>query len=153
MKYIDSEKLITEIERRKNEYREFAQKRGYSCLGNSARIKAVEDEEILSIITSLQQEQPEAIEKIRTDAALIGFHLACGNGDKTIGECIELWKPIIIDSIKHERTEVDEVDLERELCEYYNKEEFGPSDAIEYETHKDIARHFWNKGYNARKEE
>ena len=60
MKYIDAEKLKTEIERRKNEYREFAQERGYSCLGNSARIKAVEDEEILSIITSLQNEQPKS---------------------------------------------------------------------------------------------
>ena len=59
IKYIEAEKLIAEIERRKNENREFAQKRGYSCLGNSARIKAIEDEAILSIITSLQQEQPE----------------------------------------------------------------------------------------------
>ena len=57
-KLIDAEKLIAEIERRKKEYIEFAQERGYSSLGNAARIRVNEDVKILSIITSLQQEQP-----------------------------------------------------------------------------------------------
>lgn len=60
MKYINTDRLITEIERRKKERREFAQKRGLSSLGNAAQIRANEDEEILSLIISLQQEQPEA---------------------------------------------------------------------------------------------
>ena len=59
MKYINTDRLIAEIERRKKEGREFAQKRGISSLGNAAQIRANEDEEILSLIVSLQKEQPE----------------------------------------------------------------------------------------------
>lgn len=59
MKCIPVDKLIAEIERRKNERIEFAQKRKYSSLGNAARIRANEDKEILSLIESLQQEQPD----------------------------------------------------------------------------------------------
>lgn len=59
MKCIPADKLIAEIERRKNERIEFAQKRKYSSLGNAAIIRADEDEDILSIIESLQQEQPQ----------------------------------------------------------------------------------------------
>ena len=58
-KYIDAEKLIAEIERRKNESRELAQEHKNSSLGNAAQTMANEDEEILSLIASLQQEQPE----------------------------------------------------------------------------------------------
>ena len=59
MKYINTDRLIAEIERRKKERREFVQKRGLSSLGNAAQIRANEDEEILSLIVSLQKEQPE----------------------------------------------------------------------------------------------
>ena len=52
---------------------------------------------------------------------------------------------------KQEQPEVDL--LKKALDDYYNKVEFGPSDAIEYETHKEIARHFYELGLNARKEE
>lgn len=49
--------------------------------------------------------------------------------------------------------EQQEVDLLKALDDYYNKVEFGPEDAIEYETHKSIAHHFYELGLNARKEE
>lgn len=58
-KYIDVDKMIAEIERRKNESRELAQEHKNSSLGNAAQTMANEDEEILSIIDTLQQEQPE----------------------------------------------------------------------------------------------
>lgn len=59
MKYIDADKLIAKIEKRKNESRELAQEHKNSSLGNAAQTMANEDEEILSLIDSLQQEQPE----------------------------------------------------------------------------------------------
>lgn len=58
-KYIDVDKMIAEIERRKNESRELAQEHKNSSLGNAAQTMANEDEEILSIIDTLQQYQPE----------------------------------------------------------------------------------------------
>ena len=59
MKYIPVEKLIAEIEKRK-EAREDVRNTddGYYPESNFA-IRDKEDDEILSIITSLQQEQPE----------------------------------------------------------------------------------------------
>ena len=106
-KYIDIDKLIAEIKRfRASEY-------GGNTLGDDVANGAL-DYVLEEIIPSLQQEQPkenEVIEKNRIDAALIGFHLACGNGDKTIGECIEFWKPIIIDSIKQEQPKFNVGDL------------------------------------------
>ena len=60
-----------------------------------------------------------------------------------------IWMKEFILSLQQEQPEVD---LLKALDDYYNKEDFGPSDAIEYETHKDIARHFYELGLNARKE-
>ena len=71
MKYIDAEKLIAEIERRKNENIELAQQHGYASLGVAARIRTGEDEEILSLI-SLQQEQPKVdLEKEYTEFVVL----------------------------------------------------------------------------------
>lgn len=52
-KYIDADKLIAEIERRMTENCELAEK--VKCFGD----RAVEDNDILALIESLQQEQPE----------------------------------------------------------------------------------------------
>ena len=58
MKYIDSEKLIAEIKRRKDEWQALINKNNAV---NPTAVKEVicEDLNILDIITSLQQEQPE----------------------------------------------------------------------------------------------
>lgn len=51
--------------------------------------------------------------------------------------------------------EQPEVELEEALDEYYKIVDWSPSEAIEYDTHKDIARHFAEWGathFNARKE-
>lgn len=51
------------------------------------------------------------------------------------------------------KQEHPDVDLEKALDEYYKNADFGPSEAIEYEIHKDIARHFYELGVlNARRE-
>lgn len=42
--------------------------------------------------------------------------------------------------------EVKEVDLEKALDNFYKQEDWSPTDAIEYDTHKDIARHFFELG-------
>lgn len=48
--------------------------------------------------------------------------------------------------------EVKEVNLEKALDNFYKQEDWSPTDAIEYDTHKDIARHFFVLGLNAQKE-
>lgn len=53
----------------------------------------------------------------------------------------------------YDMQEQQKVDLEDELDKFYKELDFGPSEAIEYETHKQIARHFYELGLNARKEE
>lgn len=70
MKYIDSEKLIDEIKRRM-EARENARNAndGYYLLRNY-EIRDIEDDEILSIINYLQQEEPEVWVKIDADHPL-----------------------------------------------------------------------------------
>ena len=53
MKYIDADKLIAEIERRMTENCKLAEKA--KCFGD----RAVEDNDILALIESFQQEQPQ----------------------------------------------------------------------------------------------
>lgn len=48
--------------------------------------------------------------------------------------------------------EEKELDLEKALDNFYKQEDWSPTDAIEYDTHKDIARHFFELGLKARKE-
>lgn len=103
-KFIETDKLLAEIERLKEKAQAERVLHPQTILSAKNYLLIQDYDTLLSIITSLQQEQPE-------------------------------------------------VELERELCEYYNKAEFGPSEAIEYETHKEIARHFYELGLNARKEE
>ena len=107
MKYIPAEKLIAEIERQQRKLmvlsshtRQLDTKRDCS-LQNGVYLY------ILSIIESLQQEQPEA-------------------------------------------------DLEKEICRWMDKLDDKYCmlvDNYSIQDIKDTARHFWNKGYNAIKEE
>lgn len=106
MKYIDAEKLITEIERRKDKYDPH-----YTNAGR-------ELEELLSFTKSLRQEQPQ-----------------------------------VADASKMERPKVD---WEKEIDKFLN-ETGAPYVWCNDDEQKDwcniIARYFWNKGYNARKEQ
>lgn len=49
--------------------------------------------------------------------------------------------------------EVKEVDFEKALDNFYKQEDWSPTDAIEYDTHKDIARHFFELGLKTQKGE
>ena len=63
MKYIDADKLLAEIERLTNQKKEKLKRfsdEDYTCsVASSINCKLCGNEEVLSIITSLQQEQPE----------------------------------------------------------------------------------------------
>jgi len=188
MKYIDANKLIAKIERRKNESREIAQEHKNSPLGNAAQTMANEDEEILSLIDSLQQEQPETEMKspftggkvtilsrqeevtFRGEKVKIlqKYYRCEDTGRKFTDSKLDddmMWAAFRAYCEKKGMTsytdimlkqEQPEVDLEKEFEDYLNNMEGQPriwhsDEQIEWA--KDIARHFWNKGYNARKED
>ena len=99
MKYIDADKLIAEIRELRSE----------SCISESDEYYEIAKSEIIDIITSLQQEQPE----------------------------VDLEKEITPSLV------------ENMLCE------FGVQsiEDVDSECLADIARHFYELGLNARKEE
>ena len=107
MKYIDSEKLIAEIERK---------------IG--------------------------ICEKQRSDAIEVECYALADDASARMGEL-----NVVLETIASLQQEQPEMELEKALDEYYKNADFGPSEAIEYETHKDIARHFYELGLNAKKEE
>ena len=106
MKYIPAEKLITILEERKAQRYQWYERYGDTVDG----AKANELSEVIDIISSLQQEQPE----------------------------VDIWK---------------------EIHKYFNpygmELQFDRSKGntiLKPEQLFNFARHFWNKGYNARKE-
>lgn len=150
-KLIDADKLIAEIERRKQniavELGDISQVDWKNPRNIQRGTEAATYDIILKVINSLlQQKQTEEIENNRIDAALIGFYLACENGDKTIGECIKFWKPIIITSLQQEQPVVDREGNERKIMEYWK--EFFSSD-IKFSLFKEI----YELALNSRKEE
>lgn len=126
-KYIDAEKLIAEIERRKDRYDPH--------WTNAGR----ELEELISFIKSLQQEDASKMEQP--------------------GVCEPEYGPYARQypksKVSQEQPEV-ELELEKEIDKFLN-ETGAPyvwcNDDEQKEWCSIIARHFWNKGYNARKKE
>ena len=119
MKYIEAEKLKAEIERRKKKHQE-ASACGYIIDPN----RLDEDEDILSLIDSLQQEQPEVdLEKEIEDYAYSLPHSSTGSSAYVSDKRLPIAR------------------------------QFGIEHEWSYEYVMEIAMHFWNKGYNTRKEE
>lgn len=168
-KHIDSEKLIAKIERRKNESREIAKEHKNSSLGNAAQTMVNEDEEILSLIASLQQEPrfpqyDNIVEKVFGAGNLEGW-------ERDEAEMlVALAKEELLKSLQEEQPEVDLEKItkysrikelpdgfEKEwLCYYHKNPEYNSAKFFHLsltEREYIIARHFWDKGYNARKEE
>jgi hypothetical protein len=124
MKYIDAEKLIAEI---------------YKCREDALSVMDIDKAnnliEVIELIEDLQQEQPLTTEKVIEQCKKFG-----GN-------------PEVI------YQEQPEVDLEKELEQWRHEHFRGKRDGdysgeyLERESQLDLARHFWNKGFNARKEE
>lgn len=151
MKYIDAEKLMAEIER----YEETAID-AYNPLGEDADLwhgKVTACEDIKTIIASLQQEQP-ALPCIEDpgipgkDFIPVEWVDAC--------EMYGKWK-----IVKQEQPEVDlekllnlelpDMTIDEDLglctCNQFGNQSMAVSDI------KEIARHFYELGLNARKEE
>lgn len=170
MKYIDSEKLIAEIERRKQIHKSNV-KNGFPEEAN----KITEDDNILSLITSLQQEQPEGlhftplnrlIQKIPSK----NWNDTVNNYAKKLRDCLikegyrkdaEVLQGYIsymngnnVTMATMDDQEQPEVDFETEYAKFSND-----PDALDYAfpidlaDYKDFARHFYKLGLNARKEE
>lgn len=119
MKYIDAEKLIAEIERLKNQ-----NERRLDNIVPIRRKDTMDEEQLAKI------ELRDKVDKAYLNGVLI-----------TLSDILSF-----IASLQQEQPEVD---LEKALDEYYKNADFGPSEAIEYEIHKDIARHFYELGLNA----
>ena len=100
-KYIDAEKLIAELTKMQFELNATYRK---PQSDNIVRAISLEYDDILSLVDSLQQKQPE-------------------------------------------------VDLEREIVENLGDDVWNDTSIRIQQVLIKVARHFWNKGYNARKEE
>lgn len=141
-KYIDADRLRAEIERQKRALELSIQSQG--DYGQSCHIVAYEN--ILSLIDSLQQEQP------------IGEEYAIEIGKHT--HTLRVGSQSDIDNlIRQEKQEQQEVDLDEGINRFWDscikhKNERGGnviwSNKIEVGA---LARHFYELGLNARKEE
>lgn len=151
-KYIDVDLLKKEIERRRKFHDDavikFCNNRTIA-LTHSAGLK--EDEELLSIIDSLQQEQPDFPTSDKECEEFLATHSEVEVPDK-YKTPDWLWK----------KQEQPEVDLEEEVRKYcgssfrFNYDEFNDSfysNAFEFDDVVELARHFYELGLNARKEE
>lgn len=141
MKYIDSKELIDKINKLRSE----------SCISESDDYYEYAKSEILDIIASLQQEQP----KVQNGKLVFPKYLYARTKDnKTIDMSYAPQDMTAVEYIRNDlvQQEQPEVDLEREIIKY--KVPF--SDDREYlneQTLDAIARHFYELGRNARKEE
>lgn len=154
-KYIDAERLVAEIERREKSIDEcpFIEAELGASIKRDAKIKTFN--ELISLITSLQQEQPE----VKSGKFVFPKYLYARTKDnKTIDvsyapQDMTAIEYIRNDSIEHEQPEVD---LEKEI-EACWQNWLSPSNQKEVEgvlpktEFAFYAHHFWNKGYNARK--
>lgn len=145
-------KLIAEIERRMTDNCELGKKA--ECFSH----RAVEDNDILALIDSLQQEQPEKlltfggfVDKVGTWFA----HLRLDKFRKTFDgetfpatELVQRYDWFVRELSKQysDKQEQPEVDIRKELDRL---ELMGSNDARDIQT---IARHFYELGLNARKE-
>ena len=159
MKYIDAEKLKKVIEGK-----------GLDC---SFALK-MERLDTLALIDELQQEQPEGlhftplnrlIQKIPSK----NWNDTVNNYAKKLRDCLikEGYlkdAKVLQDYISYmngnnvpmatmDEQEQPEVDLEKIIEQTYQDGSVADTSNIEPEDYKYIARYFWNKGYNARKEE
>lgn len=129
-KYIDAEKLIAEIERRLKNIRDYINGAGMKYKGPKfykARGTESAYDALLSIITSLQQEQPECI-----------YGRSLEEREKYCRICSAVCKARV-------QQEQQEVDLEKEIIRYQRE------DMDRDTTVGDVAHHFYKLGLNARK--
>ena len=150
MKYINADKLIAEIEKRLKNIRDYMSGVGMKYKGPKyfkAQGKESAYDTLLNIINSLQQEQPD-------------FPTTDEEVEKALSTIpkVELPDKYKTPDWLFEKQEQPEVDLEEEIDRFLKSEESttyenaGPYKVAVKDTKK-IARHFYELGFNARKEE
>lgn len=152
MKYIDTEKLKKEVEKRRkfhdNAIISFCNSQTIR-LTHSAGLK--EDEEILSLIDSLEQDEPEASKSKFTFPSVL---YARTIDNKTIDVSYTPQSLDAVEYIKNDQTEQPDADLKSELAKWMK---YGPHKSYPWCTLPDIikitAAHFYELGLKARKEE
>ena len=153
-KYIDSKKLIAEIERQSKSIE--------NATGDFAEGRRWELDNLHKLIASLQQEQPEPsnnlvdVDAVREDFITEVYRVL--DTDPTNDRANAIINAF--DSLPTVSQKQPEVDFENYLENYfkgwYVEEEIGLTKPDGWscivDDLKGIARHFWNEGYNARKE-
>ena len=149
MKYIDADKLIAEIQKLRSE----------TCISESDDYYEYAKSEIIDIINSLQQEQP--IRGPHTESWIEETKKELQYEEELLDMLLETLKRIR-DKKNQFQHEQQEVDLEREIRDYFSKWGYNIYNGaitmdngiiVTLSSIQNVARHFWNKGYNARKEE
>lgn len=146
-KYIDADKLFEMLER-------MAQ---VECEIN---MRTITIQEIQGLIVSLQMEQQEPV---KGKFVFPKFLYARTLDNKTIDVSYGPQDMTAIEYVRNDFVGQPEVDFEKELIAYHN-ENFSPCEngilmseesgrELDYNDYKAIARHFYELGLNARKEE
>lgn len=155
MKYIDADKLIAEIER----YKKGSAIARFDNAGENAEYfqgKVEMCDDLTHIITSLQQEQPEV-----DLVAELKHHLEITSKEQLEKEWKELepWcniGPTVHEFLYGKEPEADLEKFDKEVTKIWGKCAADPNDSIaclHIETFNEFARHFYELGLNARKEE
>lgn len=149
MKYIDAEKLIAEIERRIKELDEQI----VDIYDSKAILRKDELQRLLSIIDSLQQEQPKV-----DLVAELKHHLATTSKEQLEKEWKELepWNNIGPTVQEFLYGKQPEVDLEKEVGDFWDTvygKDRRYTRSINIYDFRNFARHFYELGLNARKGE
>ena len=161
-KYIDAEKLIAKIKSVRQDW--LGNSTGLEVGESAAELGAAECilDSIDDIIDSLQEDQPidkntltwKDINDLERIINNVHYEFRNGIGEKSFGE-------EVLERFREERDEQEqpEVDLEKEMKEYFKgwtETEEGIACHYQYvdlNTCHGIARHFYELGRNARKEE
>lgn len=150
MKYIDTDKLITEIERMRKINREALETDHITADVFHGRAQTLNY--IFEFINSLQQEQPnnEDIDKVAQELYEHLYELKRRNNVPTNlydkQEIIDLWKAGIVYGRSHPKQEQPEVDLDTEIHEKAMLLHTAPT----YEELEKFAHHFYELGKNSK---
>lgn len=130
MKYIDADRLSTEIDRRMTDNLK-ADLEIHSTAYFAGAAK--EDYDILSIIDSLQQGQQEQPTRGYDEAYL----------NEKIAKATKSWKGVDVDKFMDEvRGREPEVDLEEEVNRYLEEQMLIPTELWQKKNYQKFARHF-----------
>jgi N-acetylglucosamine-6-phosphate deacetylase len=149
MKYIDADKLIAEIQKLRSE----------TCISESDDYYEYAKSEIIDIINSLQQEQ--SIRGPHIESWIEETKKELQHEEELLDMRLETLKRIR-DKKNQFQQERPEVELEREIRDYFSKWGYNIYNGaitmdngiiVTLSSIQNVARHFWNKGYNARKED